>query len=324
MMSDSNIFDKLAGMSAYCAMFAGQSVQEAGMGRHLLKLPAARRIIERLKPSLGEDLERLLTETPDPELALTFNAQRAIHACHLANHFAWREANPGAILDGAVGHSMGVVAALTAAGALTVEDSGVFIRARAQAFSDVCKTFKEPMGLAAVSTDDFADVVEAAKEAAGVSVALYNTVGRGTVGGTLAALEAFQAKARDEDWPVKIKILKVEGPYHTAAFSPCKPALLEALEKIAVKAPEAPVFMGTSGKAETDPSRIKELLAAQADSCELHLQAVRAAHRHGCRAFVEAAHRPQPVTWLREQLVGEDGAMLDGVTGTAVTTEQLG
>lgn len=286
------------------------------MGRSLLKLPAAREIIERLKPSLGDDLELLLTELPDPELALTFNAQRAIHAHHLANWFAWKAKNPDALLDGAIGHSMGVVAALVAAGALSVEDSGRFIRARAQAFSDVCKTFKEPMGLAAVSTEDFSDVVEAVKEVEGVSVALYNTIGRGTIGGTLAALEAFAAKARDEDWPVKIKILKVEGPYHTKAFSPCKPALQKALAGVALKTPNVPVFMGTSGQRETEPERIRTLLAEQADSCEYHLQAVQAAWRDGCRSFVEAAYKPQPVTWLREQLEG-------AFTSTAVTTEQL-
>jgi [acyl-carrier-protein] S-malonyltransferase len=310
-------------MTTHCVMFAGQSVQEAGMGRALLKMPAAGKIIERLTPSLGSDLVHLLTEMPDPELALTFNAQRAIHAHHLANYFAWKELNPQASLDGAIGHSMGVVAALVAAGALSVEDSGKFIRARAQAFSDVCKTFKEPMGLAAVSTDDFADVVEAAEEVPGVSVALYNTIGRGTVGGTISALEAFQAKAREEDWPVKIKILKVEGPYHTSAFAPCKPALERALDSITVKTPTVPVFMGTSGKPEIEPGRIKALLASQADSRELHLQAVQAAHRSGCRAFLEVAYKPQPVTWLREQLIAEDGALLGGVSGTAVTTEQL-
>ena len=63
-----------------CLLFAGQSVQEAGMGKELLKIPQSREIILRLKPFLGQDLEYLLTEMPDSELALTFNAQRAIFA----------------------------------------------------------------------------------------------------------------------------------------------------------------------------------------------------------------------------------------------------
>ena len=307
-----------------CALFAGQSVQEAGMGAELLKIPAAKAVIERLKPSLGADLETLLTTTPDPELALTFNAQRAIHASHLAHWLAWTARNPGAELDGAVGHSMGVVAALVAAGALTVEDSGRFIAARAKAFSDCCKGFPEPMGLAAVSTDDFNDVVDSVAEVPGVSVALWNTAGRGTLGGTMAALEAYAQKARDEDWPVKVKILKVEGPYHTAAFEPAKAPLKKALESIEVRAPRVPVFMGTSGRAETDPARVKELLAEQTVACERHLDAVRAAYAAGCREFVEVSFKPQPVTWLGEQLLGADGARLADYRATAVTTAELG
>lgn len=309
--------------NSYCLMFAGQSVQESGMCRQLWKNKAARDILERLKPSLGDDLEYVTTEMPDAELALTFNAQRAIHAHHLGHWLAYKAAHPEAVLDGAIGHSMGVVAALVAAGALSVEDSGSFIRARAQGFSDVCKGLSEPMGLAAVSTEDFNDVVEAVKDFPGVSVALHNTVGRGSIGGSLKALEAFKQKALEEDWPVKIKVLKVEGPYHTAAFAPCKPALAKALSTLAIKTPEVPVFMGTSGRAETDPETIRRLLVDQADGCELHLAAVRSAYASGCRRFLEVAYKPQPVTWLSDQLRGEDGAPLPGVTALAVTTAEL-
>jgi [acyl-carrier-protein] S-malonyltransferase len=306
-----------------CALFAGQSVQEAGMGVDLLKRSAARAVIERLKPSLCADLETLLTTTPDETLALTFNAQRAIHASHVAHWLAYAAANPGLELDGAIGHSMGVVAALVAAGALSVEDSGVFIAARAKAFSDCCKAFPEPMGLAAVSTDDFHDVVDSASEVPGVSVALWNTAGRGTLGGTMAALEAYAEKARAEDWPVKVKVLKVEGPYHTAAFEGAKAPMKAALAQIEVKAPKVPVFMGTSGKAESDPSRIRELLVEQAVACERHLDAVRAAYAAGCRRFVEVSFKPQPVTWLGEQLLDAEGSKLPGFEGVPVLTAQL-
>jgi [acyl-carrier-protein] S-malonyltransferase len=306
-----------------CALFAGQSIQEAGMGVELLKLPAARAVIERLKPSLGSDLEALLTTTPDAALALTLNAQRAIHASHVAHWLAYEAAHPGLELDGAVGHSMGVVAALVAARSLSVEDSGVFIAARARAFSDCCRAFAEPMGLAAVSSDDFNDVAESAAEVPGVSVALWNTVGRGTLGGTMAALEAYAAKAAAEDWPVKVKLLKVEGPYHTAAFAPAQSGMRAALDKIRIEAPRVPVFMGTSGKAETDPARIRELLIEQATACEKHLDAVRAAYAAGCRRFVEVSFKPQPVTWLGEQLLDAEGHTLPGFEAVPILTSQL-
>ncbi|MEK7384791.1 MAG: acyltransferase domain-containing protein [Elusimicrobiota bacterium] len=306
-----------------CVIFAGQSIQETGMGIELLKLSSARAAIERLKPSLGADLEALLATTPDHELARTANSQRAIHASHVAHWLAYKAAHPRLTLDGAIGHSMGVVAALVAAGALSVEDSGRFIAARAGAFAACCRDFTEPMGLAAVSAEDFSDVVESAGEVAGVSVALWNTVGRGALGGTMAALEAYARKAAAEDWPVKIKLLKVEGPYHTAAFEPAKAALRKALETIEVRSPMAPVFMGTSGKAETDPARIRELLVEQTTACERHLDAVRAAYAGGCRDFLEVSFKPQPLTWLAEQLVDAAGGKFPGVSSLAVTTAEI-
>jgi [acyl-carrier-protein] S-malonyltransferase len=156
-----------------------------------------------------------------------------------------------------------------------------------------------------------------------VSVALWNTIGRGTLGGTMAALEAYQNRARDEDWPVKVRLLKVEGPYHTAAFAPARAPLVSALASLELRPPKVPVFMGTSGRAETAPARIKELLAEQAVACERHLDAVRAAYAAGCRRFVEVSFKPQPVTWLGEQLLDDSGNKRADVTATAVTTAEL-
>ncbi|MEW5907169.1 MAG: ACP S-malonyltransferase [Elusimicrobiota bacterium] len=308
---------------ACCVMFAGQSVQESGMCRRLWELPAAREVLERLKPCLGGDLEHVTTEMPEAELALTFNTQRAIHAHHLGHWLAYRARCPDVVLDGAIGHSMGVVAALVAAGSLSVEDSGVFIRARARSFADVCGRAAGPLGLATVASRDLAAVLPELAAFPRLKLALRNTLRRAVVGGPAADLEAFGRKAAEQGWPVMVSPLKVEGPYHTEAFTPCRQALAEALACVTVRPPEVPVFMGTSGKAETDPERIKALLVDQVDSCERHLDAVRAAYAHGCREFLEVAHRPQPVTWLSDQLKGEDGAPLPGYTGTAVRTEEL-
>jgi [acyl-carrier-protein] S-malonyltransferase len=305
-------------------MFAGQSVQETGMCSDLWKIPAAREVLERLAPSLGDDLEAVTTTMPGPELALTYHAQRAIHAHHLGNFHAYAALHPELELDGAIGHSVGVVAALVAAGAMTVEDSGVFVRARAEAFSKVCKAFDAPMGLAAISTDFLPDVAERIDGFPGVSLALHNTIGRGTAGGTMADLEAFASVATAEGWPLKVRLLAVEGPFHTAAFSSCEEPLARVLERIDVRPPKVPVFMGTSGRAETDPGEIRRLLARQPYTLERHFDAVWAAYDHGCRSFLEVAHRPQPVTWIRDQLQDEAGALMSGVTTTAIRTSDLG
>lgn len=293
------------------------------MCEDLWRLPAARRLLEALSPVLGDDLEFLTTKMPAEDLALTFHAQRAIHAHHLGHWFAFREKHPDAALAGAAGHSVGIVAALVAVGSLSVEDSGRFVLERARAFSEVCEGLPEPSGLAAISTDNLQDVDDELSAFPRLALALENSIGKGALGGPIADLHAFAAKARAEAWPLRVQILRVQGPYHTAAFEPCQQRLRAVLEGLVFKAPEVPVFMGTSGRGETDPVAIKALLAKQPFSPERHLEAVRASYAAGCRNYLEVAAKPQPIHWLGDQLVDSSGALFSGVTATAVTTEEL-
>lgn len=293
------------------------------MCRGLWQIPAARDVLRRLGPVLGEDLEELTTRTTSEQLALNANSQRAIHAHHLGHWFAFRARHPEPPVAGVIGHSVGVVAALVATGALSVEDSGVFLAERARAFSDVCAKLSPPQGLAAVATDDLDDLIEELPRFPGLALALRNSRGKGTVGGPIGQIERLTREARERGWPIRVVPLEVEGPYHTAAFTSVGPRLARVLSEITVHPPRVPVFMGTSGRAETDPRRIRELLARQPSSPERHWDAVRSAYAHGCRAFLEVASSPQPVTWISDQLVDEKGEPLPGVRTRAVTTEEL-
>ena len=289
----------------------------------LWRYPAARSALERLSAVMGDDLEAITTRMPAEELLLTFHAQRAIHAHHVGHWLAFRAAHPEAELAGAIGHSVGVVAALVAAEALSVEDSGFFVLERARAFADVCAKLPEPSGLAALATENLEDALDELAAFPRLSLALSNSVGKGVVGGPISELAAFAAKARAEGWPLRVQLLRVQGPYHTAAFAACREPLAAVLDRLTLRAPRVPVFMGTSGRSETDPDRIRRLLAEQPSTRERHLDAVRASYAAGCRVYLEVAARPQPIHWLSDQLVDEAGAALSGVTTLALTTEDL-
>ena len=64
-------------------------------------------------------------------------------------------------------------------------------------------------------------------------------------------------------------------------------------------------------------------LVDQADSTELHLSAVRAAYAAGCRGFLEVAYKPQPITWISDQLRDDSGQLLAGVETLAIKSEEL-
>jgi len=265
---------------------------------------------------LGDDLERITTSLPAHELSRTYHAQRAIHAHHLGHWGAYVDRHPRTRLDGAIGHSVGVVAALVAAEALSVEDSCVFVHERARAFGEICDRLPEPQTLVAVFGDDVEENFEEF-ERFGATIALHNSVGKIVLGGRSADLERLVDESKREGWPVRFKRLPVQGPYHTRAFEPCRDRLRLCLNSIELRRPRCPVFMGTSGAAETDPARIKQLLAEQVCSRERHLDAVRAAYAAGCRSFIEIAKSPQPIRWLPEQLPQPD------VEWRAVTTAEL-
>jgi [acyl-carrier-protein] S-malonyltransferase len=307
----------------FCVLFSGQSVQRAGMCRELWTEPAAREILDRLDRVMGGGLEELTTRASDEVLSRTANAQRAIHVHHLGYWFAFLSRHPEVELDGAIGHSVGVVAALVAAGALTVEDSGRFVAARASAFADVCSRLGADHTLFAVATENLDDLLEELPRFPGVTLALRNSRGKGTLGGRRTDLEELAQACRREGWPVRLTPLSVEGPYHTPFFEPCRAPLAAALASIEVLPPRVPVFMGTSGRGESDPSRIRELLAQQPSTCERHLDAVRASYASGCRTYLEVASAPQPIHWLSDQLLDENGAPLPGVKAVAITTENL-
>ncbi|MCI0613883.1 hypothetical protein L0244_12935, partial [bacterium] len=126
--------------------------------------------------------------------------------------------------------------------------------------------------------------------------------------------------AKKESWPVYFRFLKVEGPYHTQTLQACEDRLENALQNISIEPPNIPVFMGTSGKLEQDPDRIKYLLMKQATSTEMHFQAVSQALQSGFQDFLEVAHYPQAIQWISEIALS---AGYSDVTVTKVLTTDI-
>jgi malonyl CoA-acyl carrier protein transacylase len=300
-------------MKIYCILFSGQAAQKQGMCTELWKIPAAREALETLTPILGSDLEFITTHLEDEELLKTYNAQRAIHVHHLGQWLAFQHYHPEIRIGAAIGHSMGVVAALVASGAMSIEDSGHFILERAQAFADVCAKLNNEYGLIAVQTENLQDLIDELPRFPDLELALYNSPGKGVVGGKIKDLIDLTDFAKKESWPVYFRFLKVEGPFHTQALQACEDRLEKVLQNISIEPPSIPVFMGTSGKLEQDPDRIKYLLMKQATSTEMHFQAVSQALQSGFQDFLEVAYSPQAIQWISEI------ALLAGYSDVTVT-----
>ncbi|HSE39469.1 MAG TPA: hypothetical protein VLH08_01780, partial [Acidobacteriota bacterium] len=148
----------------------------------------------------------------------------------------------------------------------------------------------------------------------------YNSPGKGVVGGKINDLNALMNLAKSESWPVYFRLLRVEGPYHTQALQACEDRLTRCLRNISIEPPNIPIFMGTSGKLEQEPEKIKFLLAKQATSTEMHFQAVSQALQAGFGDFLEVAHYPQAIQWISEIALAQG---FSDVTATKVLTSEI-
>ena len=182
-------------------VFPGQGSQAVGMGHALAEVyPEARAVFAAVDDALGQKLSDLMWQGPEDELTLTENAQPALTAVSIAalRVLEARGLNLAESASHVAGHSLGEYTALTAAGALQLEDTARLLKLRGQAMQRAV-----PVGVGAMAALlglDFDAVAEIASEAATddeiCAAANDNANGQVVISGHAAAVaRAFPANA---------------------------------------------------------------------------------------------------------------------------------
>ncbi len=246
-------------------VFPGQGAQVIGMGKALAETyPAARAVFDEVDAALGEKLSALIWAGDQEQLTLTQNAQPALMATSIAALRAL-EAEGVEVTDTAfvAGHSLGEYSALCAAGAISLADTARLLRLRGRAMQAAV-----PVGVGAMAALlglDFAAADAVAREAAQGEVcqaANDNDPAQVVVSGHRGAVERAVEIARAKGAKRAI-LLPVSAPFHCALMQPAADAMAEALAGVEVKAPLVPVVANVLAAANSDPSRIRELLVRQ-------------------------------------------------------------
>jgi len=248
-------------------VFPGQGSQAVGMGRALATSCAeSREVFARVDEALGQNLSDLMFNGPEAELTLTENAQPALMAVSMAV-FEVLKARGYQMQDNVAylaGHSLGEYTALTAAGALQLEDCARLLKLRGQAMQRAV-----PVGVGAMAALlglDFETVVEVAAEATAddeiCGAANDNAVGQVVISGhTAAVARAIDlAKARGAKRAME---LPVSAPFHCALMQPAAEEMQAALADVAIAAPCLPIIANVTAGPVSDAEDIRNLLVAQ-------------------------------------------------------------
>lgn len=244
-------------------VFPGQGSQSVGMMDSWAGNAAVADVLGRASAALGQDLTALIAQGPADQLNLTTNTQPAMLAAGVACFAAWRAAG-GPMPAVMAGHSLGEYAALTAAGALALEDAVPLVRIRADAMQAAVPVGTGAMA-AVLGLDDDAVRAACAQAAQGdvVEAVNFNAPAQVVIAGHKAAVERA-CEAAKAAGAKRALLLPVSAPFHSSLLKPAAEVLAGALAGIALKSPEVAVINNVDVAEQTDPDAIRDALVRQA------------------------------------------------------------
>jgi len=235
--------------------FPGQGIQRPGMAEQV-KGTTVWRFFEEASDILGYDLGTLCLEGPEEMLNNTQHAQPAVFVtCFALWELAKERFEPRVFL----GHSLGEITALGAAGAFDFADGVRLTKVRGQLMAQAPKG-----GMTAVIGLD-ADAVRIlcaeAAQSGFVQVANENSPSQTVVSGDLAGLEALAELARAKG-AKRVVPLNVSGPFHSRLMGSAAEEFAQVVEKLSISACRTPVLSNDGETMIMEAGTVKSRLTA--------------------------------------------------------------
>lgn len=259
-------------VSVLAVLFPGQGTPLGEGGA------VAREELAALRPDLLEAVTDAVGEDPFPRAAEgTRWAQPAILAAGLGRWSAIRgDLDEAPAL--ALGHSLGELGALVAAGALGEHDALRLVARRAAACQDAADA--RPGGMLSLLAD--ADVAARLAATHGLAVACDNAPRQQVLAGDHDRIAAAREAAEAEG--TTALVLDVAGAFHSPTMAAAEPAFAAALDEVAFAEPALPVVSAATAAPMTDPRA--DLLAALGSTVRFR-EAVLAVEAAGATRAVE-------------------------------------
>ena len=237
----------------------GQGTQVVGMGKDIYeKYEEARNVYKIIDSVLNENIEKLTYEESQEELNKTENTQISIYAMSMAILEILN--NNGMKPVVAAGLSLGEYSALTAAGAISLEDGAKIVRTRGKLMQNLAP--KGDWAMAAIIGLEDSKVEEACMKVTNgfVKAVNYNCPGQVVVSGEKEAVAQAMENAK-ELGAKRVIELKTSGPFHTEKLQEASTELKKELEKIDFKDFTMPVIKNLNGEEYGKEDNMVEILS---------------------------------------------------------------
>ncbi len=267
-------------------IFPGQGAQKVGMGRKFYESsPEAKAVFEQADSVLKNGLKDVIFEGPQEKLTSTAYCQPAILTMCVAAlkaleaHSKYQNISP----QFAAGLSLGEYCALTAAGALSFEDTLKLVERRSFYMEEATKNASGKMA-AIIGLDK--DKICAICQETGVEIANFNSPQQIVITGHAEKVEAA-SKLLSESGAKSVIPLDVSGAFHSALMQPAAEKFAAEAKKVTVHASKFPVISNVDGQPEATPEDIRRNLARQITSSVQWVDSIKYMAAQGISDFIE-------------------------------------
>lgn len=269
-------------MSKIAFIYPGQGAQKCGMGRDFYEnSEQAKKYFDDVCGRLDFDLKKICF-TENEEINQTEFTQPAMVAVCLmiAQELFARGIRP----EMTAGLSLGEYAAIATAGAFSMEDAVLLVRARGKLMQ-----YTVPAGIGGMSAVlgmEAAKIETVLQDIPGAMIANYNCPGQIVITGELTALEKAGAALKTAG-AKRVLPLKVSGPFHSSLMEPAASKLKQELLKVTISDLRIPYISNVTAQKVTEKQEITALLCEGIHSSVHWEQSVRYMIGQGIDTFVE-------------------------------------